>query len=103
MQHIQSRCPAVESGFEPRPPHFRGNSSRSSPQSHRLFIVYADCAVQQVGHLSVDAAAGHVAVLGHADVGVAEVIGADPGRKTFVVDESGDGLAEPVSDRVGDA
>jgi len=70
--------------------------------SHRLFIVYADCAVQQVCYLGVDAAAGHVAVLSHADVGVAEVIGADPSRESFIVDECGDRLAEAVGGRFCD-
>jgi hypothetical protein len=38
-----------------------------------------DRTIQQVGYLGAYTAAGHVSVLGHADVGVPEVIGADPG------------------------
>lgn len=45
----------------------------------------------------MNAAALHVAVLGHRDVGVPELIGPDPGREAFVVDEGGDGLAEAVA------
>lgn len=33
----------------------------------------------------MNAAALHVAVLGHRDVGVPELIGPDPGREAFVV------------------
>jgi hypothetical protein len=85
-------------GFEPRPPHFKGYFSRSTLRSHRLFIVYADRAIQQVGHLSVDTAASHVPVLRHADVAVTEVIGADLGRETFVVDEGGQVCSSGESD-----
>lgn len=40
----------------------------------------------------MDAATGHVPVLGHADVAVTEMVGADSGGEAFVVDESGDGF-----------
>lgn len=69
--------------------------------SHRLFIVYADGAVQQVRHLRMDPPSGHVAVLGHADVAVAEMVGADAGRQSFVVDQGCDGLAEAVGGHLG--
>ena len=84
------------------PAHVRGHFSRSSAPSHRLFIVYADCAVAAPCYLGVDPAPGHVAILGHADVGVAEVIGADPGRESFVIDECGDRLAEAAGGSFGD-
>jgi hypothetical protein len=61
-----------------------------------------DGAVHQIGDLRVDSTPGHVAVLRHGDVAVAEMVGTDPGRKTLVVDEGGDGFAETVGGRVGD-
>jgi hypothetical protein len=51
----------------------------------------------------MDAAAPHVAVLAHADVAVTEVVGADSGRQTFVVDQGGAGLAKTVGGCIWDA
>jgi hypothetical protein len=47
--------------------------------------------------LGVDAASGHVAILGHRYLRVPKVIGTDPCRQPFVVDERRDCLAERVS------
>jgi hypothetical protein len=51
-------------------------------------------AVQHVRYLAVDSSPRHVAVLGHADVGVAEVIGADSSGKSFVVESMATVLRE---------
>lgn len=51
----------------------------------------------------MDTAAAHVAVLSHAHVTVPEVIRADSGRQTFVVDQCRDSLAETVSGGVPEA
>jgi hypothetical protein len=55
--------------------------------THRLFIVYGDGPVQEIGNLGMDPAAGHIAILSHGDVGVSEVVGADPRRETLIVDQ----------------
>jgi hypothetical protein len=75
---------------------------------HRLFtgndrglIVYSNGAVQQLGDLRMDAAPFHVHVLGHRHVCVAEVVGADAGRKPLVVDESRNRLAERMTADTG--
>jgi hypothetical protein len=39
-------------------------------------------------------APAHVDILDHADLGVAEVIGADPGRHPLIIDERGHRLSE---------
>jgi hypothetical protein len=46
---------------------------------HRLFTAFSDRPIEQIGHLDVDSAASHVAVLGHGDLRVAEVVGTDAG------------------------
>jgi hypothetical protein len=87
-------------------------SSPARPTSEAIFqdqcrqvIVYSSFmrtgAVQQVRYLGVDATSGHVAVLGHADVAVAEMIGAGPGREPLVVDEGRHSLAEGVGGHLG--
>jgi hypothetical protein len=62
----------------------------------RFVSALTDGTIEQIGNLSVDTASTHIAVLGHAHVTVLEVIGADAGRQSFVVDERRDGLAEAV-------
>jgi hypothetical protein len=49
-----------------------------APPKSSFVIVYADVAVEQVPDLRVHPAPRHVAVLSHAEVGVAEMMGADP-------------------------
>ena len=74
--------------------------------SHRLSIVYADGSVQQLQQLRQlrhDAATGHVAVLSHGYLGVAEVIGAEPRGQALVVDGGGNCLAEAVRGRLRDS
>jgi len=44
----------------------------------------------------VHPATGHIAILGHADLGVPEVIRPDPGRHAILVDQRGNRLAEAV-------
>ena len=51
----------------------------------------------------MDATAGHVAVLRHADPGVPEVVGADPGRQPPVIDQRRHRLAEAVRGHIRDA
>ena len=67
--------------------------------NHRLFTAY-DGPVEQGSDLGVDAASGHIAVLCHRYLGVAEMVGANPRRQPFVVDEGCNGLAEAVRGHV---
>jgi len=57
---------------------------------------------QQVSDLLVHMAARHVPVLRHRNVRVPEVVAANPGRQSFVIDERRDRLAEAAVDRSGD-
>lgn len=59
-----------------------------------LFMVYGGGSVQQIRYLRMDPAAGHVPILCHRHLGMPEVIGADPGRRTLIVDQGGHRLAE---------
>ena len=54
---------------------------------HRLFIAYG--AVQQRRDLGMYAAAGHVLVLRHRDLGVTELVRADSRGQSFAVDQIG--------------
>jgi len=49
----------------------------------------------------VNPAAAHVLVLGNGNVGVAQMIGPDTCRQSFVVDQGGKRLAETVRGDVG--
>ena len=64
--------------------------------SHRLFTGFGDRPIEKISHLGVNAAAGHVTVLGHGGLRVTKVVGADSGRQALVVDQCGDRLAEAV-------
>jgi len=61
-----------------------------------LRISVDQCVVEQLGHLGVHSTAGHVAVLTHRHLRVAEVVGTDAGRQSGVVDERCQRLAEAV-------
>ena len=63
--------------------------------SHSLFTAFGDGSVEKFSHLGVNAAASHVPVLRHGNLGLPEVVSPNSCGRALVVDQGGDVLRRP--------